>query len=127
MIVLTALRRILGAYNGQLLEHAPYEWVDIGLREKKKKTMCGEWWTPRQQLSTKCSSNAVTSMLPSKRPRGRSQLTETPEELYRRVMVLQNWTGVAPIAAKRTLRELEARLSEIDAEPAEETVRLLGR
>jgi hypothetical protein len=32
-----------------------------------------------------------------------------------------------PHAAKRTLRELEARLSDIDSEPSEETVRLIQR
>jgi hypothetical protein len=40
------------------------------------------------------------------------------------VMTLQLTLGRRD-AAKRTLRELEARLSEIDAEPTEETVRLL--
>jgi DNA-binding SARP family transcriptional activator len=45
------------------------------------------------------------------------------EELYRRVMTLQLALGRRD-SAKRTLRELEARLSDIDAEPAEETMRL---
>ncbi|MBJ7608106.1 MAG: hypothetical protein JF887_01570 [Candidatus Dormibacteraeota bacterium] len=46
------------------------------------------------------------------------------EELYRRLMQLQIAVG-RTYAAKGVFRELEAHLSEIDAEPAEESARLL--
>ncbi len=45
------------------------------------------------------------------------------EELYRRGMRLLAQLGRGD-AARRLLRQLEARLSELDAEPEEETVRL---
>jgi len=46
------------------------------------------------------------------------------EELYRRLIKLQLAAGRRD-AARRILRELEAHLAEIDAEPEEQTVRLL--
>jgi len=116
-----ALRRILGAYNGQLLEHAPYEWVDIGLRENYVRRVVDA----AQQLSQVLEQCGDVDAALEAAERALAADRDA-EELYRRVMVLQIGLG-RPDAAKRTLRELEARLSEIDAEPAEETVRLLGR
>jgi DNA-binding SARP family transcriptional activator len=114
-----ALGLILKAYGGQLLEHAPYEWVDIGLRENYVRRVVDA----AQQLSQMLEQCGEVDAALEAAERALAADRDA-EELYRRVMVLQIRLG-RPGAAKRTLRELEARLSEIDAEPAEETNRLL--
>lgn len=114
-----ALKRVVGAYGGQLLDHSPYEWIDLGLRENYVRRVVDS----AQQLSGLLEHCGDTD--------GALAAAETAlaadrdaEGLYRRVMVLQLALGRND-AAKRTLRELEARLSDIDAEPSDETVRLV--
>ena len=116
-----ALRRVVGAYGGQLLDHSPYEWIDLGLRENYVRRVVDT--AQELSLSLEHSGDIDGALATAERALGADR---DAEELYRRVMVLQLVLG-RPDAAKRTLRELEARLSEIDAEPAEETVRLLRR
>jgi DNA-binding SARP family transcriptional activator len=113
-----ALRRILGAYRGQLLEHAPYEWIDLGLRENYVRRVVGA----AQQLSEMLEQCGDVDAALGAAEKA-LEADRDAEELYRRVMTLQLALGRRD-SAKRTLRELEARLSDIDAEPAEETMRL---
>lgn len=116
-----SLRRIVTAYTGPLLEHAPYEWIDLGLRENYVRRVVDAAATPsgilEQAGDVEGALEAAEKALATDRD---------AEALYQRVMTLQLILG-SPDAAKRTLRELEARLSDIDAEPAEETVRLIER
>ena len=113
------LRRIVGAYGGPLLEHAPYEWIDLGLRENYVRRVVDAAINLSELLEQR---NNIDGALEAAE---RALATDRDAEaLYRRVMTLQLTMGRRD-AAKRTLRELEARLSEIDAEPAEETVRLM--
>lgn len=115
----SALNQILSAYSGLLLEHAPYEWIDIGLRENYVRRVVDAAVklsdTLEQSGDVEGALRAAERALAADRD---------AEPLYRRVMTLQMTLG-HPDSAKRTLRELEARLSEIDAEPTEETARLL--
>jgi DNA-binding SARP family transcriptional activator len=114
-----AFGRILRAYRGQLLAHAPYEWVDLGLRENYVRRVTDAALRLSEVLEQDGDVDGALEAAERALAADRDA-----EELYRRVMLLQLGVG-RPDAAKRTLRELEARLSEIDAEPAEETVRLL--
>ncbi|MHB8490504.1 MAG: LysM peptidoglycan-binding domain-containing protein [Candidatus Dormibacteria bacterium] len=114
-----ALGRILSAYGGQLLAHSPYEWVDLGLRENYVRRLVDAALKLSEMLEQGSDVDGALEAAEMALATDRDA-----EALYRRVMTLQLTLGRRD-AAKRTLRELEARLSEIDAEPAEETVRLL--
>jgi DNA-binding SARP family transcriptional activator len=114
-----ALGRILSAYSGQLLAHAPYEWVDLGLRENYVRRVVDA--ALRQSEILEQDGDIDGALEAAERALAADR---DAEGLYRHVMMLQLTLGRRD-AAKRTLRELEARLSEIDAEPTEETVRLL--
>lgn len=114
-----ALRRILNACGGQLLERAPYEWVDIGLRENCVRRSVDAAQQLSQMLEQRGDIDGALDAAEKALATDRDC-----EELYRRVMILQLAMDRHD-AAKRTLRELEARLSEIESEPAEETLRLL--
>jgi DNA-binding SARP family transcriptional activator len=113
------LRLVLSAYRGQLLGNAPYEWVNPGLRESyvRRVVDAGQRLSRllEQSGDIEGAIDAAEHALAADRD---------DEELYRRLMRLQMAVGRHD-AAKRVFRELEAHLAEIDAEPAEETTRLL--
>jgi DNA-binding SARP family transcriptional activator len=115
-----SLRRILTAYSGQLLAHAPYEWVDLGLRENYVRRAVDAAVRLSELLEQ--NGDADGALEAAERALAADRDAEV---LYRRVMTLQ-LTLERRDAAKRTLRELEARLAEIDAEPSDETIRLFG-
>lgn len=120
-VQIVKLRFVLSAYGGQLLGNAPYEWVNPGLRENYARRVvdAGQRLSRLLEQSGDMESaiDAAEQALAADRD---------DEELYRRLMQLQIAVGRHD-AAKRVFRELEAHLSEIDAEPAEETARLLRR
>jgi len=114
-----SLHRVLATYGGQLLENAPYEWVDQGLRENYARRVVDAG----QQLSRALEdSGDIDSAIDVAE---RTLVADRDdEELYRRLIKLQLAAGRRD-AARRILRELEAHLAEIDAEPEDQTVRLL--
>lgn len=118
----TLLRRVLSAYGGQLLEHAPYEWVSPALRESYVHRVVdnGEWLTRLLEAAGDIEGaiDAAERTLDADRD---------DEELYQRLMRLHIAVG-SHDAAKRVFREWKADLAEIDPElePAEETVRPLS-
>ncbi len=116
---LAALHQVVRTYGGQLLENAPYEWVNPGLRENYARRVVDAG----QQLSLalEASGDVDGAIDAAERALGADR---DDEEQYRRLIKLQLAVGRRD-AARRILRELEAHLAEIDAEPAEETVRLL--
>jgi DNA-binding SARP family transcriptional activator len=116
---LAALQHVLTTYGGELLENAPYEWINPGLRENYARRVVDAG----QQLSRALeeSGDVDGAIDAAERTLGADR---DDEELYRRLIKLQLTVGRRD-AARRILRELEAHLAEIDAEPAEETVRLL--
>jgi DNA-binding SARP family transcriptional activator len=116
---LDTLKRIINACGGQLLEQAPYEWIDVGLRENYVRRVVDA--AQELSLSLEDLGDIDGALAAAEKALAADRDAET---LYRRVMVLQLALGRHD-SAKRTLRELEARLSDIDAEPAEETVRLI--
>jgi DNA-binding SARP family transcriptional activator len=113
------LRAILDAYGGQLLDHSPYEWIDLGLRENYVRRVVDAASKLSHMLEQGGDVEGALDVAEKALATDRDA-----ELLYQRVMSLQVKLG-RPDAAKRTLRELEAHLSEIDAEPADETVRIL--
>jgi DNA-binding SARP family transcriptional activator len=117
----TLLSRVLSAYRGQLLEHAPYEWVTPALRESYVRRVVDAGERLVQLLE-------ATGDIEGAIDAAERTLAADPddEELYQRLMRLHVAAGRND-AAKRVLRELKAHLAEIDPElePAEETVRLL--
>jgi DNA-binding SARP family transcriptional activator len=116
---LAPLQHVLRTYGGELLENAPYEWVNPGLRENYARRVVDAG----QQLSHALESSGDVDGAIDAAERTLSA-DRDDEELYRRLIKLQLAVGQRD-AARRILRELEAHLAEIDAEPAEETVRLL--
>lgn len=113
------LRRVLTAYGGQLLGSAPYEWVSPGLRENYVRRVVDAG----QRLSRALEESGDIDGAIDAAERALAA-DRDDEELYRRLIALHLASGRRD-AARHILRELEAHLSDIDAEPAEETVRLL--
>lgn len=116
---LAPLRQVVTAYGGQLLENAPYEWVDPGVRENYVRRVVDAGKELARALEDIGDTEGAIDVAERTVAADRDD-----EELYQHLIQLQLKSGRRD-AARRTFRELEAHLSSIDAEPAEETVRLL--
>jgi DNA-binding SARP family transcriptional activator len=116
---LAHLQNVLRTYGGELLENAPYEWVNPGLREHYARRVVDAGQQLSHALESAGDVNGAIDA--AERTLGADR---DDEELYRCLIKLQLVVGRRD-AARRIFRELEAHLAEIDAEPADETAKLL--
>ena len=114
---IAALKQAVQLYRGELVDGSPYEWAEP-IREELRRSGT-DAMTHLASLIKDTKPDQALAVL--NRAIG---LDPYNEELYGRIMRLQT-TIDHPDAAQRTLRLLESRLDEIDAQPSEKIRSLL--
>ncbi|MHB1927842.1 MAG: BTAD domain-containing putative transcriptional regulator [Acidimicrobiales bacterium] len=114
-----ALTAAVGAYGGELVEGARYDWAET-LREQLRRQAV-------DVLTDLAELRETGGDLPGALTLAERAMNVDPyaEAVYRQVMRLQARTG-RPDAVVRTYRSLERRLIDLDAEPEPLTRKLLG-
>lgn len=111
---LAALTRAGGAYGGELLADTPYRWAEP-LRATARRQAADALTTLADALTDPAAALAALERA--------VQIDPHAEELYRRIMRLHAAAGRTD-AVRRTLRLLEARLTDLDVDPDPETTAL---
>ena len=113
----SALVRAAAEYRGDLFEGSFCEWVEP-VRESLRRQVLDALARLSELQTREGKLDEALAVLEQA-----IKVDPYAEELYRRGMRLLVQLGRGD-AARRLLRQLEARLSELDAEPEEETVEL---
>ena len=113
----SALVRAAVEYGGDLLEGSYSEWVEP-IRQSLRRQVLDALALLAELQAREGNLNQALAALEQA-----IKIDPYAEELYRREMRLLAQLGRAD-AARRLLRQLEARLSDLDAEPEGETLRL---
>lgn len=114
-----ALSRAVAAYGGHLLEGSYYEWVEPVREELRRRALDA---LLRLAELRKANGDTEGALAAVEQAIG---VDPYAEELYRRAMSMLSELG-RPEAARGLFRELEERLADIDLDPHDETVHLVG-